>query len=78
MIVVPGCDTTGALKLAERLREAISGKPMDIFEGTFSATISLGVAASREGKDADQLVRAADAALYRAKNAGRNRVELAA
>jgi diguanylate cyclase (GGDEF)-like protein len=42
-------------------------------------TISLGVAASgtEQGQDAEPLVKAADAALYRAKERGRNRVEVA-
>ncbi len=77
LIVTPGCDVTTALKLAERVRSCVSREPIDVAGGTFSATLSLGVAASSEAGDADQLVRDADAALYRAKNAGRNRVELA-
>ncbi len=77
LIVTPGCDVTTALKLAERVRSCVSREPIDVAGGTFPATLSLGVAASSEAGDADQLVRDADAALYRAKNAGRNRVELA-
>jgi diguanylate cyclase (GGDEF)-like protein len=50
---------------------------MEIFEGLVHVTLSLGVALSGEVKEADSLLRAADAALYRAKNAGRDRVELA-
>ncbi len=75
MFVFPGSDLNGALNQAERLRSCIGKEPMDIFEGAFPVTISLGVAASKEVKEADLLVRAADAALYRAKNGGRNRVE---
>jgi diguanylate cyclase (GGDEF)-like protein len=77
LIVTSGCDVTIALKLAERVRSCVSREPINIAGGTFPATLSLGVAASSEAGDADQLVRAADAALYRAKNSGRNRVELA-
>lgn len=76
LIVAPGCDATAAVKLAERFRACISQKPIDIFDGAFPATVSLGVTASSDAKEADDLVRAADEALYRAKNAGRNRVEL--
>ncbi len=77
LIVAPGNDLTGALKHAERVRAGVSRNAVDIFEGAFPLTISLGVAASSDAKEADQLVRAADEALYRAKHAGRNRVEIA-
>ncbi len=79
LIVVPACDAVSALHQAERLRASISGAPMKISQGLMPVTLSLGVAASGVAKDADAdlLLRAADAALYRAKNAGRNRVELA-
>ncbi len=75
LFVFPGSDLNGALTQAERLRSCINKEAMDIFEGAFPITMSLGVAASTEVKEADLLVRAADAALYRAKNGGRNRVE---
>ncbi len=80
VIVLPGCDTGGALSQAERLRASIGADPMDTSEGRIPVTLSLGVAvgAPADGADAESLLRAADEALYRAKNAGRNRVELAA
>lgn len=77
LIVTPGCDAAVALELADRFRACINQTPIDIFEGTFSITMSLGVATGCEGKEADQLVRAADAALYRAKNASRNCAKMA-
>ncbi len=77
LVVAPGCDPATAFKIAERLRECVSREPVDIFEGPFPVTLSVGVAASRETKEAEQLVQMADAALYRAKTAGRNRAELA-
>lgn len=76
LIIAPGCDATRALKLAERLRASISDTSVDIFEGAFAVTLSLGVGTNREASRADELVRAADAALYRAKDLGRNRVEV--
>jgi len=76
LVVAPGCDTT-VLSLAERLRTCVSREPIEIPEGTLIVTLSLGVAENCQAKQADQFVRAADAALYRAKRAGRNRVELA-
>ena len=77
LIVTPGCDVTSALNQAERLRARVKDEAMDIFEGTFPLTVSLGVAVSASLKDADSLIRSADAALYRAKKGGRDRVELA-
>jgi two-component system cell cycle response regulator len=77
LIVTPGCDARSALRQAERLRTRIAAKAMDIFKGTIPVTISLGVAVTRRAKEADSLLRAADAALYGAKNRGRNRVEVA-
>jgi len=77
LIVAPGCDPATAFKVAERLRDCVSRQPVDIFDGAFPVTLSAGVAASCEAKEAEELVRMADAALYRAKTGGRNRVELA-
>ena len=79
-VVLPQTDPKGAALLAERMREAIEalrvpkvGRP-----GSLRVTASLGVAALPENAgDGEGLVAAADAALYRAKRAGKNRVELA-
>jgi diguanylate cyclase (GGDEF)-like protein len=80
MIVLPECCLECAVAFAERLRSCISQASMDTSEGLIPVTISLGVAASgKEGiQDGYSLVKAADAALYKAKENGRNRVEAAA
>jgi diguanylate cyclase (GGDEF)-like protein len=77
IILLPGCDPKCALAFAERLRLAIGNEPMNIPEGMISLTISLGVATSSRWKPetVDALIQAADQALYRAKEKGRNRVE---
>lgn len=79
LLVFPECDAEAAMKQAERIRLAISGKALDVSAGPLLATVSLGVAAAQDAKagDAVSLIRAADAALFRAKEQGRNRAELA-
>lgn len=75
-VLMPGAPLDEARLRAEALRGAIANTPM-IYQGkTLSAlTISAGVACWPESSvDFDELFRAADRALYRAKNTGRNRV----
>ena len=77
-LALPETTPADASRLAERLRKAASGMVFDGPDGAFSVTISLGVAAARPGQGGieDALARA-DAALYAAKNAGRNQVRAA-
>ena len=63
--------------LFERLRTAVADHPIDTRAGAISITVSFGVSVWRDGEVADQLLAAADAALYQAKSAGRNRVVIA-
>ncbi len=64
--------TTGVA--AERVRARVQGTAF-VFSGkTIPITVSLGVAAYVNGQTSTQLISAADAALYEAKHAGRNRV----
>jgi len=78
LIVMQGCERKDAEGLAERLRYCICSEPMDTPEGMIPVTISLGLAMSKPDNrlDANALVKAADMALYRAKEKGRNRVEM--
>lgn len=69
-VLLPEVDEKGALAVAERLRAAIQGAPWT----KRNVTASFGVATWGEEDDADRLVARADAALYQAKKAGRNRV----
>ncbi|MFO7695499.1 MAG: diguanylate cyclase [Vicinamibacterales bacterium] len=79
LVILPGCDVGQASALAERLRAGISANPVDTPDGLVSITTSIGVAVCQDGAaiTPDGLVRAADAALYRAKRLGANRVEVA-
>ena len=62
--------------MADRIRRAVETNPFTWETGWIRVTISLGVAALREGRieSVEALVQAADDFLYQAKNAGRNRV----
>lgn len=79
LIVLPGCNPGSALAVGERIRTAISEIPMNTSEGIIPVTASIGVAIYGTGpwEDFTALTAAADTALYRAKNTGRNKVELA-
>ncbi|MET0414330.1 MAG: diguanylate cyclase [Polyangiaceae bacterium] len=80
-IVVPNAAFSDVCALAERLRAGIEALEIVDGEGTRIGpiTASFGVSGYPEhGRDAEQLLRAADAALYRAKGGGRNQVAAAA
>ncbi len=75
LIVAPGNDHIAAAQLAERLRRLIEEVPMGDFPKPITA--SFGVAQMRNAQGHDQLLFAADMAMYEAKNSGRNRVVVA-
>ena len=78
LAVLPGCDHGQARRVAERLRTAVSKRPMKAASSDVAVTMSVGVATAWPGGDGLALIQAADAALYRAKHGGRDRVESAA
>ena len=69
--ICPQTDPPGAMILAEKVRAGIAEFDFPLVH---HVTISLGVATCRPDDDIDGLIARADAALYEAKNAGRNRV----
>jgi len=77
LVVAPGCDVSPGLTRAERLREVVCSQPVTLKDLAINVTVSVGVATLREPKpqDLEALLAAADEALYRAKERGRNRVE---
>lgn len=77
LLVLPGCDLQEAASVAERLRQCIAESPVRTPEGNIDVTGSFGVAAAENNSgDVSVLLRAADAALYKAKYNGRNQVAL--
>ena len=75
VIVLPDTTAEGAVKIAERLRLAVETAAFDHAQEPIRITASFGIAACRDSDDAASLLARADAMLYRAKAAGRNRVE---
>ncbi len=74
-LLLPGVGVNGALRIAERLRTAISRIRITCDKGDLKVTVSIGVAsAPLHALTGDKLVQSADEALYQAKAAGRNRV----
>jgi diguanylate cyclase (GGDEF)-like protein len=78
IVLLPRTDAAGATAFAERLRLRIEQEAGGIPEGPDRVTSSFGISVFPEhGRDIGALKGAADAALYRAKSAGRNNVQLA-
>lgn len=73
LIICPDTDLRGCEKLAEQLRKQIAGHE---FPENKVVSASLGVAVHQQDEKADSLIGRVDKALYRAKNQGRNRVEI--
>ena len=77
LLVLRGCDLGEAQRIAENLRTAVSATPIMVHGKRIDTTVSIGVTQFNGSEPADQTVNRADAALYRAKQAGRNCIEAA-
>jgi diguanylate cyclase (GGDEF)-like protein len=75
LVVLPDCNETQAVEVAERVRVRVSETPVLAGAREISTTASFGVSQWREGDGPEVLLHNADVALYRAKAAGRNRIE---
>jgi diguanylate cyclase (GGDEF)-like protein len=80
LIVLPGCDEHNTRSVGERLRQVLSATPIRHQGQTIPLSLSVGAVVyhARSPAGLKPLLCAADAALYRAKAAGRNRLEMAA
>jgi diguanylate cyclase (GGDEF)-like protein len=74
LLLLPHTPIGGAMQCLERIRATVEVTPFRTSAGALGATFSAGVAEFREGESSAHLLARADAALYRAKGAGRNRV----
>ena len=74
VILAPNTNLDGARRLAEAVCEAVAKTPFRANGRVVALTVSIGVAQWREDESLDDILRRADAALYRAKETGRNRV----
>ena len=77
-VLLPGVDTARACRIAEKLQAAVKVHRFEVLEAlgtTLEVTISIGVSSLGKDLDEHEFLKAADAALYRAKNLGRNRTE---
>ena len=77
LVVLADAPPEEAVAIAERLRAALERTPIPTDSGEASVTVSIGLAITPVGVSAGEAVAAADKALYRAKELGRNRVEVA-
>jgi diguanylate cyclase (GGDEF)-like protein len=78
-VLLPDARSAGAVSVAERLRAVVAESALALDDGTrVPVTMSIGVATiPDDAQGGEDLLRAADLALYRAKHGGRNRVERA-
>ncbi|HMI91713.1 MAG TPA: GGDEF domain-containing protein, partial [Polyangiales bacterium] len=76
LLLLPSTNFSGALSVAERVWRAIGTAPFELGVHSTRVTASLGVAVfpSRDIKTKDELLKAADRALYQAKHEGRDRM----
>lgn len=76
LLVLRNCDLTEARQIADKLRRLIEQEAFELAGQRVSLTISVGVSQLDRGELSEQAIHRADVALYRAKNSGRNRIEV--
>lgn len=78
LLLCPEMPLAAALERAQQYRTNFAAQPLQAGAVSIAVTLSAGVATfPQQGESAEALIRSADQALYRAKAAGRNRIEVA-
>ncbi|WP_369413198.1 sensor domain-containing diguanylate cyclase [Pseudomaricurvus albidus] len=77
LILLPDCNLKQSARVAEHIRQMLEDQTINVDGQDVSVTLSLGVAELKENETQDSLIARADEALFKAKNQGRNRVEVA-
>lgn len=77
LLIIPGYLLSDSADVYQRLQTIIGATPIQTRAGDISITVSIGVASWSSGQSWEEMLAAADAALYEAKRSGRNRVCLA-
>ncbi len=79
LVVLPSCKKDEMVQVLERIRQLVAALPVNSEKGDIAFTLSSGavLAEPAKGMTIDQAINLADAALYNAKQNGRNRIEIA-
>jgi diguanylate cyclase (GGDEF)-like protein len=78
LVIASACEAVEAAKLAERIRQSVAERPIDLGSAeALPCALSLGIAVAGPSSRVEDLLSAADQALYQAKRNGRNRWEMA-
>ena len=76
LFLLTNTDLAAAAVVAERIRKRVGNDAIRHDDATIRTTVSLGIAEARDADTVDDLIARADAAMYAAKLAGRNRIML--
>jgi len=76
VVILPETDSENAMLVAEKIREQVAGSPFHFKSKPVQITVSCGIASFKKGYRIAQVFDAADAALYQAKEAGRNQCKV--
>lgn len=76
-IILPECSLAKSIEIAQRIKDSIAKKSININEKSISCTVSLGISTNKNPEESfTDLLRIADEKLYQAKENGRNRIEV--